>query len=62
MHFDRSSIVMVVIAIIVVAGALASQRPRLGEPFRKRPAAFVLLIVIVVVGAMMAILSTRHGY
>lgn len=58
---DRSSIVMVVIAIIVVIGAIASQRPRMGEPFRKRPAAIVLLVVVLVVGAMMLFLSTRHG-
>lgn len=62
MNFDRSSIVMVVIAIIVVAGAILSQRPRMGEPFRKRPAAIVLLLVVLVVGAMMLFLSTRHGY
>jgi len=58
---NQSSLVMVVLAIIVVAGSLASQRTRLGEPFYKRPAAIVLLVVVLLVGAMLFYLSTRHG-
>lgn len=61
MNFDRSSIVMVVIAIIVVVGTLASQRPRMGEPFRKRPAAIVLAVVVLLIAAMCVYLATRHG-
>ena len=52
---------MVVLAVIVIGGTLASQRTRLGEPFYKRPAAVVLLIVMLLIGAMLFYLSTRHG-
>jgi len=58
---NQSSIVMVVLAVIVIGGTLASQRTRLGEPFYKRPAAVVLLIVMLLIGAMLFYLSTRHG-
>ena len=61
MNFDRSSIALMVIAIIVVVGALASQRPRMGEPFHKRPAAVVLLLVGLLIAAMCLYLATRHG-
>jgi hypothetical protein len=61
MNIDQSRIVMVVLAVVVVVGALASQRPRMGVPFYRRPAAFVLLFVLLLIGGMLFYLSTRHG-
>ena len=58
---NQSSLVMLVLAVIVVVGSIASQRTRLGEPFYKRPAAIVLLVVLILVGGMLFYLSTRHG-
>ena len=61
MDINQSLLVMVVLAIVLVVGTLASQRTRLGEPFYRRPAAIVLLLVVVLIGGMLFYLSTRHG-
>jgi len=58
---NQSLLVMVVLAIVLVVGTLASQRTRLGEPFYRRPAAIVLLLVVALIGGMLFYLSTRHG-
>ena len=50
-----------VLAVLVIALSIASRRPRLGEPFRRRPAAIVLLVVGCIVAALCIFLATRHG-
>ena len=50
-----------VLAVLVIALSIASRRPRLGEPFRRRPAAIVLLVVAIIIAALCAYLATRHG-
>ena len=52
---------IMVLAVLVIALSIASRRPRLGEPFRRRPAAIVLLVVGCVVAALCIFLATRHG-
>ena len=49
------------LAVLVIALSIASRRPRLGEPFRRRPAAIVLLVVAIIIAALCAYLATRHG-
>ena len=57
----QSSIFAVILAVVVVFVALASRRPRTGEPFRRRPAAIMLIVVGLVIAALLAFLATRHG-
>lgn len=57
----QSMIFMAVLAVLVVAVSVASRRPRRGEPFRRRPAAIVLLVTACVIAALCAFLATRHG-
>jgi amino acid transporter len=52
---------IMVLAVLVIALSIASRRPRLGEPFRRRPAAIVLLVVGCIVAALCIFLATRHG-
>ena len=57
----QSSLFTVTLAVVVVLVALASRRHRLGEPFYRRPAAIVLVVVALIIVALMALLATRHG-
>jgi len=52
---------MVVLAVIVIVGTLASQRDRMGVPFHRRPAAVVFALVLLVIAGMCLFLATRHG-
>lgn len=58
---SQSSIVALVIAVVVVLIALGSRRSRMGEPFGRRPAAIVLVLVLLIIAALLAFLATRHG-
>lgn len=60
MHITQSTAIVVVLAIVLVVGTLASQRTRMGEPFYRRPAAIVLAVVLLLIGAMCVYLATRH--
>ena len=61
MYITQSVAIMVVLAVIVIVGTLASQRDRMGVPFHRRPAAIVFALVLVVIAAMCLFLATRHG-
>lgn len=52
---------IVVLAVLVVAISIASRRPRRGEPFRRRPAAIVLLVTAIIIAALCIFLAKRHG-
>jgi drug/metabolite transporter (DMT)-like permease len=52
---------IVVMAALVIAISIASRRPRRGEPFRRRPAAIILLVTVCIIAALCAFLATRHG-
>jgi hypothetical protein len=59
--YTQSSTFAIVLAIVLVLIALASRRRRLGEPFGRRPAARVLLVVAVAIVLLCVLLATRHG-
>ena len=60
MHITQSTAIVVALAVVLVVGTLASQRDRRGVPFRRRPAAIVLALVLLIIGAMCLYLGTRH--
>ena len=52
---------LVVIMAIVVGVAVGSRRERMGEPFRKRPAARLFIVVLVIIVVLCVILANRPG-
>lgn len=54
------SSLIVIMAIVVVVG-IGSRAPT-AIPFYRRPSAYLLLIVVLIVAAMIVFLRTRRGY
>jgi len=52
---------MIVLAVVVIVGTLASRRDAMGAPFHRRPAAIVFALVLVLIAGMCLFLATRHG-
>jgi len=61
MHITQSVAIMVVLAVVVVVGTLASRRDAMGAPFHRRPAAMVFALVLLIIAGMCAYLATRPG-
>jgi len=49
------------VAVLVIAISVAPRRRRMGKPFRRRPAAIVLLVLALIIAALCIVLATRHG-
>jgi len=60
-HITQSVAIMVVLAVVVIVGTLASRRDAMGAPFHRRPAAIVFALVLVLIAGMCLFLATRHG-
>jgi len=61
MHITQSAAIVVVLAVVVIVGTLASRRDAMGAPFPRRPAAIVFAAVLLLIAAMCAYLATRPG-
>ena len=61
MDITQSVAIMVVLAVVVVVGTLASRRDAMGAPFHRRPAAMVFALVLLIIAGMCAYLATRPG-